>query len=69
MKNGTVKFFNTSKGYGFILQDENPQAEMFFHVDDIVGGKNTIKQDSRVSYDIGKSKDNREKAINVQLIK
>ena len=40
-ESGTVKWFNVSKGFGFILPDTAPddQSDVFVHYSDIVGGK------------------------------
>ena len=35
MKNGTVKFFNESKGFGFIIDDES-KTEYFVHVTGLI---------------------------------
>ena len=59
---GTVKFFNETKGFGFITEDGS-EAEIFVHVS---GVKDTIKKNDRVSFDIqdGKKGTN---AVNVKL--
>lgn len=46
---GTVKFFNTAKGYGFIKKDST-QDEVFVHITGIKKGY-TIKQNDRVKFD------------------
>jgi CspA family cold shock protein len=46
MKKGTVKFFNESKGYGFI-SDENGQ-EIFVHVS---GLRQPIRENDRVEFE------------------
>lgn len=48
MKKGKVKFFNPSKGYGFIIDDEN-QEEVFVHV---TGLESEIQKDDEVTYDV-----------------
>lgn len=50
MKNGTVKFFNANKGFGFIIDDES-ESDLFFHIKQVVGGK-TLKEGERVQYNI-----------------
>ena len=35
MKNGTVKFFNGSKGFGFIIEDDS-KTEYFVHVSGLI---------------------------------
>lgn len=51
MNTGTVKFFNTSKGFGFITQDEG--KDIFFHVSELMGS--TITDGAKVEFDIGES--------------
>ena len=40
-ESGTVKWFNITKGFGFILPDsaEDDQSDVFVHYSDIVGGE------------------------------
>ena len=51
MANGTVKWFNESKGFGFITQDDG--ADVFAHYSEIQGSgfKNLAEGDS-VSFDV-----------------
>lgn len=44
---GTVKFFNESKGYGFIVNDETGK-DIFVHVTGLNG--ETIKEGDKVEY-------------------
>jgi len=48
MKTGTVKFFNESKGFGFIIDDET-KAEVFVHISGLV---DKINQDDKVTFSI-----------------
>lgn len=48
-REGTVKFFNTEKGYGFIV-DKDTGDSVFAHVENITG---EIKEGNRVSFEIG----------------
>jgi CspA family cold shock protein len=51
MANGTVKWFNESKGYGFIEQEDGP--DVFVHFSGIkAGGFKTLKEGERVNFDI-----------------
>ncbi|MDQ3393307.1 MAG: cold shock domain-containing protein [Bacteroidota bacterium] len=63
MQTGTVKFFNESKGFGFIKED-NSQNEIFVHVS---GLTDRISENDKVSFDTieGKKGIN---AINVKRI-
>ena len=48
MNRGTVKFFNESKGYGFI-KDEESNDEYFVHANGLV---DEIRQDDEVTFDL-----------------
>ena len=48
MKTGTVKFFNESKGYGFIT-DDNTKEDFFVHITGLNGGQ--IQQNDRVEFE------------------
>ena len=51
MANGIVKWFNDSKGYGFIEQEDGPDG--FVHQSEIKGaGFRTLKEGERVRFDI-----------------
>ena len=52
MANGTVKWFNDAKGFGFI-QPDGGGADVFAHFSAIqMEGFRTLRQDSRVTYDL-----------------
>jgi len=53
MKTGKVKFFNESKGFGFIVDDEK-QQEIFVHASGLNG--NTISENDIVSFDVQQGK-------------
>lgn len=48
MSTGTVKFFNTSKGFGFIAPDEGGK-DVFVHQNGLI---DNIKEGDKVSYDV-----------------
>ncbi len=49
MQTGTVKFFNASKGFGFIIPDGENQKDIFVHSKGLI---DQIKQNDKVSYEI-----------------
>jgi CspA family cold shock protein len=54
MTTGTVKFFNSTKGYGFIAQD-NGQPDVFVHISAVEGsGMHSLAEGRKVSFDIVK---------------
>jgi CspA family cold shock protein len=61
MKKGTVKFFNSAKGFGFIKGEDG--QEIFVHV---TGLRDDIQENDQVTYDteMGRRGEN---AINVRL--
>jgi cold shock protein len=52
MNTGTVKFFNNSKGFGFI-KDDASDKEYFVHVS---GLKDEIKENDKVTFDLQEGK-------------
>lgn len=52
MKNGTVKFFNTAKGFGFVVDDET-KKEFFVHVSGVL---EQITEGDRVEYEVEEGK-------------
>lgn len=57
MANGTVKFFNSTKGFGFIEQDGGG-ADVFVHISAVErSGMNSLVEGQKLSFDV--VKDNR----------
>jgi cold shock protein len=64
MASGTVKWFNDSKGYGFITPDEGTK-DLFVHFSNIAGdGFKTLAEGQRVEYEAREGEKGPE-AINV----
>jgi CspA family cold shock protein len=52
MATGTVKFFNTTKGYGFIQQDAGG-PDVFVHISAVErAGMSTLNEGQRISYEV-----------------
>lgn len=53
MTQGTVKWFNSEKGFGFIAPDDG-SADVFVHYSEIQGkGFRTLTEDQRVTFEVG----------------
>ena len=63
MKEGIVKFFNDSKGYGFI-KDVETEEEYFVHVSGLV---DEVRENDKVNFDLTEGKKGLN-AVNVKLI-
>ncbi len=67
MITGTVKFYNSTKGFGFITPDQGGK-DAFVHVSALEqAGISGLGDGQKVTYDIERGRDGRESAINVQL--
>ena len=65
---GTVKFFNDSKGYGFIAPDDG-SADAFVHITAVErAGLRTLSQNQKVSYDLEQDQRGKTKAVNLQAV-
>jgi CspA family cold shock protein len=62
-KEGTVKFFNNQKGFGFISQNDD-RNEIFVHVTGLI---DEIRENDQVAYDVEEGKKGLN-AINVKVI-
>jgi CspA family cold shock protein len=66
MTNGTVKFFNTSKGFGFIAPDDGSN-DVFVHISELQkSGITQLDDGQKVSFEVVSNK-GRSAAANVQL--
>ncbi len=66
MITGTVKFFNTDKGYGFIAP-EGGGNDAFVHISAVErAGMRTLDKDQRVSYELEKDQRGKTSAVNLQ---
>lgn len=67
MNQGTVKFFNSTKGFGFIKNDKT-NDEIFVHVSALSDGLKELNEGQKVTYEIEKDpKSNKNRAANVKI--
>ena len=63
---GTVKFFNSQKGYGFIQPDDGGN-DAFVHITAVErAGMQTLNQDQKVSYDLEEDRRGKMSACNLK---
>lgn len=68
MATGTVKWFNTTKGFGFIAPDSGGK-DVFVHISAVQrSGLTGLADDQKVSYDLESGRDGRESAVNLALV-
>jgi CspA family cold shock protein len=68
MTNGTVKFFNSTKGFGFIQPDDG-KKDAFVHVSALErAGISTLVEGQKVSYDLETGRDGKVSATNLQVL-
>ncbi|MEM8570291.1 MAG: cold-shock protein [Pseudomonadota bacterium] len=68
MAQGTVKWFNTTKGFGFIAPDEGGK-DVFVHISAVErAGLTGLADNQRVTYDLETGRDGRQSAGNLALV-
>lgn len=66
MANGTVKFFNMSKGFGFIRPDDGSK-DVFVHISAVErAGLDRLSEDQKVTFDVETGRDGRLSAVNLK---
>ncbi|SLN45314.1 Cold shock protein CspA [Roseovarius albus] len=66
MPTGTVKWFNTTKGFGFIAPDEG-EKDVFVHISAVErSGLTGLADNQKVEYDLQEGRDGREMAANLK---
>ena len=63
---GTVKFFDTAKGYGFITNEAGGN-DAFVHVTAVeAAGMHTLEKEQRLSYELENDRRGKTSAVNLQ---
>ena len=67
MASGTVKWFNSTKGFGFI-QPEGGSRDVFVHISAVErSGLTGLDENQKVTFDVERGRDGRESATNLAL--
>ncbi|MEE2982162.1 MAG: cold-shock protein [Pseudomonadota bacterium] len=68
MAMGTVKWFNATKGFGFIAP-EDKSKDVFIHISALEkAGISGLAEGQKIEYEIGAGRDGRTSAENVRLV-
>jgi CspA family cold shock protein len=68
MPTGTVKWFNSSKGYGFIQPDDKSK-DVFVHISAVTrAGLGTLSENQKVSYTLEQGKNGKTSAVDLKVI-
>jgi cold shock protein len=68
MATGTVKWFNATKGFGFIAPDDGSK-DVFVHVSAVqAAGLSSLKDGQKVQYELVKGKDGKTSAGNLKTV-
>ncbi len=68
MPTGTVKFFNTTKGFGFIRPDDGSK-DVFVHISAVErSGLATLVEKQKVSFEIQQGQNGKSSAVNLKAL-
>lgn len=68
MATGTVKFFNTTKGFGFIRPDDGSK-DVFVHISAVErSGLGSLSENQKVSFEVETGRDGRSSAVNLKAV-
>ena len=68
MTTGTVKFFNATKGFGFIQPDDGSK-DVFVHISAVErAGLSTLKENQKIAFEIERGKNGKIAATNLKPV-
>jgi cold shock protein len=66
MSNGTVKWFNAQKGYGFIQPDDGSK-DVFVHISAVErAGLSSLHENQKISYELERGQQGKTSAVNLR---
>ena len=66
MATGTVKWFNSTKGFGFIMPEDGSK-DVFVHISAVErSGIGTLNEGQRLSYDLESGREGKVSAVNLK---
>lgn len=67
MADGKVKFFNSSKGYGFVAPTDG-SPDVFLHMTELrKAGMDRINEGQTITYDVAPGREGKPKAVNIAV--
>jgi CspA family cold shock protein len=68
MQSGTVKFFDATKGFGFIAPEDGSK-DVFVHISAVQGsGLQNLTENQKVSFEVERGRDGRLSAANLKAL-
>jgi cold shock protein len=68
MSTGTVKFFNATKGFGFIQPDDGSK-DVFVHISAVErAGLGSLSENQKVSFDLERGNNGKTSAVNLKAV-
>lgn len=68
MSTGTVRYFNSTKGFGFIRPDDHSK-DVFVHITAVTrSGLGSITESQKLSYDLDRGSDGKPFAFNLKAV-
>jgi cold shock protein len=68
MATGTVKWFNSGKGFGFIQPDDHSK-DVFVHISAVESsGLATLTENQKISYEVEQGRDGKSSAVNLKAL-